>query len=433
MGKTSISCGIICALGKLGHTVQPFKVGPDYIDPGYLELASGNPARNLDVWLMGKKNLMDSFVASSTSDVSVVEGVMGYFDGFAGDSNASSTHHVASILRAPVVLVLDASRTSRSIAATALGFKKFHRNSRIRGIILNRLASPRHEGLCRQALKPLGIPVVGCVPRDAALSLDSRHLGLVVAPESASKLGRIAEKISGFVDAKKIIQICKTAPTLPGPPVRRQRPAKASIGVALDDSFNFYYQDNLDALRRAGLEIKFFSPVDDTAPPRCDGLYIGGGFPEIRAQRLAKNRRMKTAVKKFAQDGGPVYAECGGLMYLADSITSGSGDYKMAGVFDVRTIMTKRVKLNYTKATVSGDCITAAKSQRLHGHEFHYSEIEEVPEDSRFAYDMSLGEGIGGKKDGLMAHNTLASYGHLYFDSKMAQRLAESCIRHSRR
>jgi len=436
VGKTSISCGLIFALKKSGFKVQPFKVGPDYIDPSYLSLVSGNSTRNLDVWLMGKRGVLESFLANSNSDVSLVEGVMGYYDGFSGDSNNSSTHHVASILKAPVILVLDASKTARSIAATALGFKKFHRNSRIQGLILNKLGSSKHENLCRQALKPLKIPILGCIPKDNDLSLDSRHLGLIPTSESKSQskiIVKIAKKISEFIDVEKLIQISKTTESLPKPISQKSKQPKTTIGVALDNSFNFYYKDNLENLRHTGAKIKFFSPIANSKLPKCDGLYIGGGFPEIQGQALAKNRQMKNAIKKFAESEKPIYAECGGLMYLTDSIRYGSRNYKMIGLFCGETIMTKKMKLNYTKITVSNNCLLAKQSQKFHGHEFHYSEIKSIPPDSKFAYALSIGDGIKNNKDGLMLYNTLASYGHLYFDSKNAKKLVDNCIKFSRR
>lgn len=436
VGKTSISCGLIFALKKLGYNIQPFKVGPDYIDPSYLSLASGNSTRNLDVWLMGKSGVLECFLDNSTSDISLVEGVMGYYDGFSGDSNHSSTHHVASILKAPVILVLDASKTARSIAATALGFKKFHKNSRIQGIILNKLGSTKHEFLCRQALESLKIPILGCIPKDNELSLDSRHLGLIPTIESKlqSKIViKIAKKIADFIDTKKLIQIIHNIESLPKPIPKKSITPKTTIGVALDNSFNFYYQDNLEILKRQGAKIKFFSPTTNSKLPQCDSLYIGGGFPEIQGKILSKNQQMKNDIKKFAENEKVIYAECGGLMYLTNSIRYDSKNYKMVGLFDGNTIMTKKMKLNYTKATVLDNCLIANTSKKFHGHEFHYSEIQSIPSDSKFAYDLSIGEGIKNNKDGLMMYNTLASYGHLYFDSNNAKKFVENSIKISRR
>ncbi len=437
VGKTLVSCGLIHALRGLGYSVQPFKVGPDYIDPGYLSSASGRDARNLDAWLMGRRRVLESFTANSACDVSVIEGVMGFYDGARGDSDFASTHHVASITRSPVVLVLDASKASRSVAATALGFQRFHRNSRISGIILNRIGSERHESLCRQALRRVRLPVLGAVYKDASLELESRHLGLVPAAEGGrvrKRLAAAARSVADSLDMEGIVGILTGPPPLPRAPGPAAKKARAVIAVALDDSFNFYYRDNLDALRREGASLEFFSPARDRAPPESDGIYVGGGFPEIRGEALEKNRRMMGEIKKLSGAGMPVYAECGGLMYLTKSIDYGGRRYRMAGVFDAETRMTGRMRLNYTRGRAVAGSIISGGSRVLYGHEFHYSELVSVPQDSRFAYELEIGDGIEGGRDGLMLANTLASYGHLYFDrSDHARRFVSHCEGFSRR
>ena len=356
VGKTSITCSIIHALQKQGYSVQPFKVGPDYIDPSYLSSISKHEAYNLDVWLMGKNQLLNSFISNSQSDISVIEGVMGYYDGFGGDSNYASTHHVASITKSPVILVLDASKTSRSIAATALGFQKFHRNSRISGIILNKIGSKKHEILCRNALEKTKIPIVGVIPKNPLLNIESRHLGLISTLDRKTlknQIEKISKIISEHLDINQIIKILKNPIDLPKKPKPIHKKTKTTIAVALDTSFNFYYQDNLEALCREGANLKFFSPVKDKKIPKCDGLYIGGGFPEILGNSLEKNQTMKKTIKKFAEDNLPIYAECGGLMYLTKSIVNANKKYKMVGLFDAETKMTKKMRLNYTKGKIS--------------------------------------------------------------------------------
>ena len=436
VGKTSITSAIIFGMKKKGYTVQPFKVGPDYIDPSYLSAISGNSSRNLDVWLMGKNELIKSFVKNSQSDISIVEGVMGYYDGFSGDSNYSSTHHVASLLKSPAILVLDASKTARSIAATALGFTKFHKNSRISGFILNKIGSKKHEELCRQALAPLKIPLLGSIPKNSELSLDSRHLGLIPVVEQGNlkgKIKKIASTISNFLDIEKIIQLSKKTSSLPKITEKPSKKSKTTIAVALDNSFNFYYQDNLDALRREGAKIKFFSPISDSKIPKCDGLYIGGGFPEVLAGSLEKNTKMRKLIKKLAEINMPIYAECGGLMYLTKSIHNGKKHY-MVGLVDAETNMTKKMTLNYTEGYVCKTCVISKGSNKLRGHEFHFSEVDSVPKDTKFAYKLNIGKGIKGQKDGVVVYNTLASYGHLYFDSSnYARDLVSNCVSFSRR
>lgn len=435
VGKTSITCSIIYALKKKGFSVQPFKVGPDYIDPSYLSSISNNDASNLDVWLMGKNNLLSSFVSNSKSNVSVIEGVMGYYDGFGGDSNYASTHHVASITKSPVILILDASKTARSIAATAIGFQKFHRNSRISGVILNKIGSKKHENLCRQALQKTKLPILGVIPKDSSLSLESRHLGLFSTLEKKTlfkKIEKLAKTISKNIDVDKVINISKNTSNFSKKPNNISKKPKTTIAVALDTSFNFYYQDNLKALQREGASLKFFSPINDKKIPRCGGLYIGGGFPEILGSKLTKNQTMKKLVKKLAEDNLPIYAECGGLMYLTKSISSENKNHKMVGLFDAETIMTKKMKLNYTKGKISKSIISN-NLHTLQGHEFHYSKLDSVSRDSKFAYELEIGDGIKNHKDGLIVNNTLASYGHLYFDSSnYAEIFVKNCIKYSR-
>lgn len=432
VGKTSITAAIIYCMKKRGYSVQPFKVGPDFIDPTYLSAMARRPARNLDAWLMGKRGVLKDFVQNSCSDISVIEGVMGYYDGFAASSNFASTHHVANIVQAPVVLVLDASKTARSIAATALGFVKFHKNSRISGLILNKLGSKKHEDLCRQALSKLGIPIVGAIPRDASLNLESRHLGLIPVNEIKSleqKIRFIAKSYSDYLDIEKIIEIGAKTPSLSRIPMEKNTKKKAKIAVATDESFNFYYRENLDSLRRAGASLEFFSPIHDRKVPSCDGLYIGGGFPEVKGELLERNYSMKNDIKKRAEEGIPIYAECGGLMYLTRSIRYGEKKYKMIGLYDAETVMQKKLKLNYTKARVSRQCAISRTNSSLHGHEFHFSELESISKDSKFAYEMDIGIGIDGKRDGVLQHNTLASYMHMHFaQPNIAKTFVENCI-----
>ena len=437
VGKTSITCSIIYALQKRGFSVQPFKVGPDYIDPSYLTTISKNDTYNLDVWLMGQKQVLDSFVSHSNSDISIIEGVMGYYDGFKGNSNYASTHHVASITKSPVILVLDASKTARSIGATALGFQKFHRTSRIVGIILNKIGSKKHEILCRDALEKTKLPIIGVIPKNPILNLESRHLGLISTYDNKilkNKLEKTSKIISESLDVDKIIKIIKNPISLPKIIKNNYKKTKVKIAVALDNSFNFYYDDNLNALRREGASLIFFSPIKDKKIPKCDGLYIGGGFPEILGNDLAKNQTMKKSIKKLSEDNFPIYAECGGLMYLTKSITNNNKKYKMVGLFDAETTMTKKMRLNYTKGKLSSKNILSDSLHGFRGHEFHYSQLKSVSTDSKFAFNLEVGEGIKNHQDGLIQNNTLASYGHLYFDSSnYAKIFVKNCLNELRK
>ena len=430
VGKTSITSAIIYGIKKRGYSVQAFKVGPDYIDPSYLSAISGNDTRNLDVWLMGENELVQSFVKNSASDISIIEGVMGYYDGFGGKTNYASTHHVASLVKSPTILVLDASKAARSIAATALGFAKFHRNSRIVGIILNKIGSKKHENMCKQALANLKVPILGSILKNSE-SMESRHLGLIPVKEQKSlqnKIRKISREISDSLDIDKILQICKNAPQLPKVQQKKFKNPTATVAVALDSSFNFYYHDNLEALRREGAKLKFFSPVSDKKIPKCDLIYIGGGFPEVLGQSLERNTTMRNLIKKHAEEGMPIYAECGGLMYLTKSISFGKKKYKMVGLFDAETQMTKKMTLNYTEGRITSNCLISSPA-KFRAHEFHYSKISNLAKDAKLVYDLKIGEGISGKKDALSEYNTLASYCHLYFDSaKYATKLVSKRV-----
>jgi len=430
VGKTSITSAIIYGIKKRGYEIQPFKVGPDYIDPSYLSAISGKDAKNLDVWLMGESELLHSFVKNSTSNISVIEGVMGYYDGFGGKTNYASTHHVASLLKSPTILILDASKTARSIAATALGFAKFHRNSRIVGIILNKIGSKKHESMCKQALASLKVPILGSILRNSEI-LESRHLGLIPVKEQRSlqnKIRKVSREVSDSLDIDKIIQICKNVSDLPKVQSKKIKKPIATVAVALDSSFNFYYHDNLEALRREGAKLKFFSPVGDKKIPKCDLIYIGGGFPEVLGQSLERNTIMRKMIKKHAEEGIPIYAECGGLMYLTKSISFGKKKYKMVGLFDAETQMTKKMTLNYTEGRITSNCLISGPA-KFRAHEFHYSKIGNLARDAKLVYDLKIGEGISGKKDALSEYNTLASYCHLYFDSaKYATKLVSKRV-----
>lgn len=437
VGKTSITCGLIYALKKKGFSIQPFKVGPDYIDPSYLSSISGSKAFNLDVWMMGKNQLLQSFIENSKSDISVIEGVMGYYDGFSGNSNFASTHHVAELTKSPVILILDASKTARSIAATAFGFQKFHKNSRILGIILNKIGSKKHENLCRQALEKTKLPIVGIIPKNPEIALESRHLGLISTMTENNlhkKIQKTSKIIANYLNIEEILKILKNSVLINNKPKQDYKKPNVTIAVALDNSFNFYYHDNLESLRRNGANLKFFSPIKDKKIPNCDGIYIGGGFPEVLGDSLEKNTIMRRSIKKLSEENMPIYAECGGLMYLTKSIDYGTKKYKMTGLFDAETKMTKKMKLNYTKGRILSKNILSDKSHLLRGHEFHYSELSSVSSDLKFGIELETGEGIKNNKDGIVLYNTLASYGHLYFDSSdYAKIFVKNCIKYSRR
>jgi cobyrinic acid a,c-diamide synthase len=291
--------------------------------------------------------------------------------------------------------------------------------------------------LCRSALEKTKIPIIGVIPKNPLLNMSSRHLGLISTLENnvlKKQIKKISEIISEYIDINQIIKITKNSPVLTKKSKLIPKKSKTTIAVALDTSFNFYYQDNLEALRREGANLKFFSPVKDKKIPKCDGLYIGGGFPEVLGNALEKNQVMKKSIKKLAEDNLPIYAECGGLMYLTKSILSENKKYKMIGLFDAETKMTKKMRLNYTKGKIISKIPISEKLHCFRGHEFHYSHLDLVSSDSKFAYNLEIGEGIKKHQDGLIQDNTLASYGHLYFDSSnYAEIFIKNCIKSSKK
>lgn len=441
VGKTTVAVAVMHAFKKRGMKVQPFKVGPDFIDPSYHTFVTGRQSRNLDPWLMGEKGVVESFQnACAGADVAVVEGVMGLFDGMSGKDDFASTAHVAKLLGAPVILVVDAAKAARSVAAIALGFMHFDRRLKIAGVIVNNVAGDRHAGYVADALaEKVRAPVLGIVKRNQQVRMEERHLGLVPAYELAEKRRKeivvAAKYVQDHIDIDKLLDLCGKGP-LPKPAPQRQAPKRARIAVALDESFNFYYADNLDALRLKGAELVFFSPVNDSRlPAGIDGIMLGGGFPEVLADRLEKNRAMIGAVAKAVGEGMQVYGECGGLMYLTRSISGYRGKRrarKMAGVIDADTVMTSRLTLNYTEAQCDGPIFGRA---RLRGHEFHYSAIENIAGDSKFAYLLTKGKGVTGGKDGFcIGDSGLAAYMHLHLASgRLAERLVSSCANYARR
>ena len=291
--------------------------------------------------------------------------------------------------------------------------------------------------MCRSALEKTKIPIVGVIPKNPLLNIQSRHLGLISTLDNKTlkpQIEKISNIISESLDINQIIQILKNPIPLPKKLKSIHKKTKITIAVALDTSFNFYYQDNLEALRREGANLKFFSPVKDKKIPKCDGLYIGGGFPEILGRSLEKNHSIKKTIKKLSEDNLPIYAECGGLMYMTKSIISQNKKHKMIGIFDAETKMTNKMRLNYTQGMITTNTPISEKPHHFQGHEFHYSQLVSVSSDSKFAYNLEIGEGIKKHQDGLMQDNTLASYGHLYFDSSnYAQIFVKNCLKYSKR
>jgi cobyrinic acid a,c-diamide synthase len=441
VGKTTITVAVMDALRRKGFSVQGFKVGPDFIDPTYHTMATKRPSRNLDVWMMGEQGVRESFVnACEGADLAVVEGVMGLYDGLSGKDNFSSTAHVAHILRAPVILVLDASKAARSVAAGILGFMHFDTSIRIVGVIFNNVASDRHASYLIDAVNSkIRCPILGVIRRDKKPGFEERHLGLIPTLELRKEKQRgiisAARQAAEQLDIEAILGLFGKRPLNRGQRTSKRKKPVVKLAVALDESFNFYYRDNLDALRNAGAKLEFFSPVNEPRlPAHIDGLLLGGGFPEVLAEELEKNISMKKSIRQAADDGVPIYAECGGLMYLTKSISGYRGSrksQKMLGLIDAETKMTGRLTLNYVDASCDGPLLGKAS---LRGHEFHYSELNDIASDTRYAYRLSRGNGIIEGKDGIVfKENCLAAYTHLHFGGNhVATSIVNACIANSR-
>ena len=427
VGKTTVAVGLMGALKDAGFRVQGFKVGPDYIDPSYHNAVTGRLSENLDVWLAPKDQIVEIFVqAMDGADFAVIEGVMGLYDSVSGTDETGSTAQIAKLLDCPVILVLDVHNAVRSAAATTLGFKNFDKDVKIKGVILNNVAGETHANWCKDAIElATGLPVVGWLPVNGKITLPERHLGLVPTPEEEG-LKRFLPEIKNFVakniDMEQVVSIARSAgktPRVKNPifPKHVATKKKTAVAVAFDEAFNFYYPANLRLLEAFGAEIKRFSPIHDrTLPPNVNGLYIGGGFPEMFLKELEENEAIRGKILEVTLGGMPVYAECAGLMYLTDEIADFNGErFRMVGALHGKTVMTKNTLVTYSLAKVTNDNILCSSGAEIKGHEFHNSIITDISADSRFAYEMAMGEGITDKKDGWIKDRILASYMHIHF------------------
>lgn len=418
-GKTTVACGLIGALRARGLAVQGFKVGPDFIDPSYHALASGRPGRNLDAFLSGPQ-LIAPLVrhGGAGADISVVEGVMGLFDGASGRGELASTAHVAKLLGAPVLLVIDAAAMARSAAAVVHGFRTFDPDVWIAGVVFNRVGSDAHEDLLREAVAPLGVPVLGALRRDERLVAPERHLGLVPAGEREGRaraaLGELAAAVARATDLEAIERLARAASPLAGPAWSPEAPspisAGARIGVARGPAFSFHYEENLELLAAAGAELVPFDPlVDESLPGDVGALVLAGGFPEVFGTELGANAALRAQVAGFAAAGRPILAECGGLLYLCSEL---DGE-PMCGVLPARARMTGRLALGYREATVATATPWIARGDRVRGHEFHYSRVE--PLDGAGDPAWLLRARGAERPEGLVRGTVQASYLHVHW------------------
>ena len=448
-GKTTITLGLLAALKKRELKVQPFKAGPDFIDSGLHRLVTGRHSRNLDIWMCGEKYVKECFYKYSTDvDISIIEGVMGMYDG------EHSTAKLAGLLNLPVILVVDAYGMAESAGVVVKGFRDWGLGIGINfgGIIFNRVASDNHFKRLKDSVQD--VTVLGCLPRDLDFEIPHRHLGLTVAEENPlteKNIGRLADAVLRYIDIDRIVELTNASivPSFPlvgnhssseglrtsrydSQPSRNDNnhspihPFTHSpiIAIAYDKAFCFYYEDNLDLLKNAGAEIITFSPISDSAiPDTADAIYIGGGYPELYAMELSENKSMLKSINNWADSGKPIYAECGGLMYLSKGIYDFNGKFfEMAGVFPFETEMKKgRSHLGYRELILKENCILGKEGDKFKGHEFHYSEIKDssrfTVHGSRFRIKDNKGKDM--QDEGYIFKNTLASYIHVHFGSNL--------------
>lgn len=451
-GKTTASLALMAAFTRRGFTVQAFKAGPDFIDPGHHEAVTGRPSHNLDGWMMGETGVREVFGRyAADADVAVVEGVMGLFDGFSGTDDDGSTAQLAKWLGAPVILVADARSMARSAAALVKGFAEFDPHLNMAGVLFNRVGSGRHKELLEEAMLDLPrVKTLGFLARDESLALPSRHLGLVTADDHALGQDQTARLARWMEDGANVGRLLSLAPDLnPAPPgdpgtldfdspdiglnidpdldapsiatrhISPETPV-VRIGLARDAAFCFYYHENLRLLAAAGAELVRFSPLADAAlPPNLDGLYLGGGYPELHAARLSANTGLLADLRSFCASGRPVYAECGGFMTLMQSITDAQGRrHPMAGVFPMNAAMGERFQaLGYREAVTTAGSSFGPAWTLLRGHEFHYSSLTDAGEGTQAIYKVRDRKGWTDLREGFKVHNTLGTYIHAHFTS----------------
>jgi len=434
----------MASLKRQGVKVAPFKVGPDFIDPGYHNQICGSISRNLDGWMLSKEYNIETFARhTKDSDIAIVEGVMGLYDGYNGKSESGSTAQMAKLLKIPVLLVVDAASMARSAAAIVLGFERFDPDVNFLGVIFNRTGSLRHLKYLKDALHDNSkLPCLGGFTRKNELMIKERHLGLVINEEntlSDDYIKTLADHIDESIDMDMLIsRICEINIKDNLVLKRKKDNVRPLIGVARDEAFCFYYQDNLDLLERYGARLVYFSPLRDKhMPDGLDGLYIGGGYPELHADKISKNTGLRKEIYKHAQKGLPVYAECGGLVYLSSAFKDDKNtSYQMVGLFPFDISLLSRIKaLGYREIRLSAPCLLGQPGDVIRGHEFHYSELSQQDKYNELAYQIINLKGDKLQKEGFMFKNTLASYMHLHFGSnpKCAENFVNFCSNYSKK
>jgi cobyrinic acid a,c-diamide synthase len=440
-GKTTLTLGLMAALRKRGLAVAPFKIGPDFIDPGHHAHMVGRASRNLDGWMLSRAYNQHTFRDHAAGcDVAVVEGVMGLFDGFSGNSEEGSTAQMAKWLDLPVLLVVDAASMARSAAALVQGFQRFDPQVRFAGVVFNRLGSEGHRNFLQEAMAAyVDLPFLGGLLRDNQLCIPERHLGLTTAedgPLTADQEHLLATSIEAGLDVDGLLARLPEVPAPSGSqPARRQKhPEPVRMGVARDKAFCFYYPDNLELLVAAGVEPVPFSPMNDARLPEdLDGLYFGGGYPELHADRLSGNLELRAMIRHCSRQGMPIYGECGGFMYLCRELEDTEGTiHPMCGCFPFRSRMHSGLRaLGYREVRLTADTLLGEKGHVLRGHEFHYSDLSDASSAGPVEAVYTVGRRAGGYQstEGYLVGRTLGSYIHLHLGSRpeSARALADAC------
>lgn len=441
-GKTTVALGLMAALKRRGLAVQGYKVGPDFIDPGHHRAVTGRASHNLDGWIMDQEANQALFLRGlQGAEAAVIEGVMGLFDGFSGNDESGSTAQMAKWLGIPVLLVVDARSMARSAAAVALGFSRFDVDLLLAGVVFNRVASEGHARMLMEAMESVpDVPVLGCLPREEDLAVPSRHLGLVTAedlPPSGDRVERLALWIEDHLDLDSLLE-----DALGISPARFEPEAPAGrrvrIGIARDEAFCFYYEENLRLLEAAGAELVPFSPLRSSdLPEGLTGLYLGGGYPELHCETLSANRSVKKAIRAFSRSGRPVYAECGGFMYLMQATRDLQGRrHRMAGVFPMEATMEPRLRsLGYREITTQRESLLGPAGTTVRGHEFHYSQMaRREGEPVEHIYRMATRSGQAGVEEGFLLNGVLGSYVHLHWGSnpQAAEAFVAACARYEK-
>lgn len=423
-GKTTVTLGVMHALVQRGLTVQPYKVGPDYIDTGWHKIATGRASCNLDAFMVSDVNLKYLFdLYARHADINIIEGVMGLYDGYGTDPYYCSSAGLAKDLTCPIILVVDGKAVSTSIAATVLGFQTFQKNIPIVGVIINRVNTDSHYQLLKQAIESYcDLPVLGRLPNLPELKLPERHLGLMPTEEMANMQNywqQLADNVEKYIELDRLIALSESPRLIATPPILpcTQQYKGLTLALAEDEAFHFYYQANLDLLSQLGIQLITFSPLHDKELPKADLVYIGGGFPEIFAEQLAVNQTMRHSILKAHQQGTPIYAECGGLMYLGERLKTLEGQYyDMVGILAGQSVMSKGLKrFGYCEAKALTNTLLAAEGEILRGHEFHHSEFETSLPCAFDLYKSRDSKLIKTWQGGYQVGNTLASYLHVHF------------------